>query len=139
MAFICESLKNRTLANQALKQTHSPQRLEFTVLWGGGQGVEVGSGGLVHLMPRRCLARLPFVAESAGQTQRTDRTLQDALCASASHGQQDKAIICPDTSLACSPQLARSTVDCRAPGFTATAEHRRTPSWAAGIKGQMAC
>lgn len=96
--------------------------------------MEAGSRGLVHLMPRRCLARLPFVAESAGQTQRMDRTLQDALCASASHRQQDKAIICPDTSLACSPQLARGTVDCRAPGFTTAAEHRRTPSWAAGIK-----
>lgn len=56
------------------------------------------------------------MAESAGQTQRTDRTLQDALCAIASRGQQDKAIICPDTSLACSPQLSRGTVDCRAPG-----------------------
>lgn len=114
MAFICQSFENRTRANQALKQTHSPQRLEFTVLWGGGGGTEAGSRGLIHLMPQHCLARLPFVPESAGQTQRTDRTLQDALC--ASRGQQDKAIICPATSLACSPQLSHGTVDCRAPG-----------------------
>lgn len=70
---------------------------------------------LIHLMPRRCLPRLPFVAESEGQTQRTDRTLQDALCAVASCGQQDKAIICPYTSLACSPTALGGTVDCRAP------------------------
>lgn len=79
---------------------------------GGGGGT---GRGPIHLMPRRCLARLPFVAESAGQTQRTDRTPQDALCAIASHGQQDKAIICLDTSLARSPQLSSSTVDCRPP------------------------
>ena len=36
---------------------------------GEGQGTEAGSRGLVHLMPRRGLAWLPFVAESVGQEQ----------------------------------------------------------------------
>lgn len=82
----------------------------------GGWGGRQAGRGPIHLMPRRCLARLPFVAGSAGQTQRTDRTPQDALCAIAFRGQQDKAIICPDTSLARSPRLSSGTADCRPPG-----------------------
>lgn len=112
MAFICQSFENMTRANRALIQIHSFPRLESEQSgeeWGGA------GRGPIHLMPRRCFARLPFVAESAGQTQRTDRTLQDALCAIASRGQQDKAIICLDTSLARSPRLSSSTVDCRPP------------------------
>lgn len=128
MAFICRSFENSTRANQALKQ---PSKAPVhSSLEGGGGG---GSRGLVHLMPRRCLARLPFVAVSAGQTQRTDRTRQDALCAVASLGQQDKAVICPDTSLACSPQLQRGTVDCHAPGSHSPTEHRQTASRAADL------
>lgn len=97
--------------------------------------------GPIHLMPRRCLARLPFVAESAGQTQRTDRTLQDALCAIASRGQQDKAIICPDTSLAAphGSQAARLTAVLPAHHYSGTQTCTILGCRALTIKGQILC
>lgn len=79
---------------------------------------EEGNGGqaqrLVHLMPQRCLARLPFVAESTGQRRKADTknrqdSLQDMLCAITTHRQEDKAVGCLDTSLARSLQLSHGT------------------------------
>lgn len=69
---------------------------------------------LIHLMPRSCLAWLPFVAESAGQRRKADTknrqdALQDTLCAIAIHRRQDKAVSCLDTSLTHSLQLSHGT------------------------------
>lgn len=69
---------------------------------------------LVHLMLQCRLARLPFVAQSAGQRRKADtknrqHSLQDMLCAIPSHRRQDKAVSCLDTSLARSLQLSHGT------------------------------
>ncbi|KAK5904948.1 hypothetical protein CesoFtcFv8_006463 [Champsocephalus esox] len=65
-------------------------------------------------MPQRCLAQLPFVAQSVGQRSKADTknrqdSLQDTLCAMAAHRRKDKAVSCLDTSLGRSPQLSHGT------------------------------
>lgn len=75
---------------------------------------EIGERHSVHLMPQCCLARLPFVAESAGQRRKADTknrqdSLQDTLCAITTHRRQDKAIGCLDTSLTRILQLSHGT------------------------------
>lgn len=136
MTFICQKRHEPTKDSNKLTVLKVQSALK-----GEDVAVKAGRRGLIHLMPQRCLARLPFVAESAGQTQRTDRTLQDALCSVASCGQQDKAIICLDTSLACSPQLSAARLTAVLPAH----RHRATQTYTIlgcrplGIKGQIVC
>lgn len=80
----------------------------------GEEGNRGEAQRLVHLMPQCCLARLPFVAESAGQRRKADTknrqdSLQDTLCAITTHRRQDKAIGCLDTSLTRILQLSHGT------------------------------
>lgn len=103
MAFISQSLKNMSRANQGLKHIHGSPRLE----WKGGREGQRPHPPDATALPRKA----SFCSRKCGiDTKNGQRTLQDALCAVASRRQQDKAIICPDTSLACSPRLSSATV-----------------------------
>lgn len=95
-------------------QIHIYSRLKSMVFyivrrgWGGGG---VGAERLIHLMPQCCLScKASFCSQKCWtDTKNRQKSLQDTLCAIASHRQQDKAISSLDTSLAHSPQLSHGT------------------------------
>lgn len=122
MIVIYQGFSEESTGAYQLLETHiqSYQTLKSTLfLWFREKAVgRRGKGGqqqcLVHLMPQRCLAQLPFVAQSVGQRSKADTknrqdSLQDTLCAMAAHRRKDKAVSCLDTSLGRSPQLSHGT------------------------------
>ncbi len=103
MIVICQSVsENSTGAYQLhAAQIQSYPRLKYMLfLWSREEtNGEEGNGGqaqrLIHLMPQCCLARLPFVAQNAGQRRKADTknrqdSLQDTLVPSPLTGGRTK-------------------------------------------------
>lgn len=117
MIVICQGFGENRTAPPSNSTRHSNLRLKYiSFLWSREEtdGERTGRRASSTWCHNACLARLPFVAQSAGQRREADTknrqdSLQDTLCAIATHRRRDKAVSCLDTSLAHSPQLSHGT------------------------------